>query len=353
MKINNSLALCLKTVCTDLLGLEVTSAERTSSGRNSRTYRVICDNHAQYALKLYYHDKSDFRDRLNTEFTSLQYLWQNKIRCIPRPIALDIRRNCAIYEYISGRSINSKEVTRRDIECAVQFLTELKQLSRNNSSRKLPDASEACFSIKMIIENIDQRLHKLLIFKKTGQYYAGLHRFLANEFAPLFLSVKNRCKLNCKNEDISFDDILPRADRTLSPSDFGFHNALRNDNHEIIFVDFEYFGWDDPAKTVSDFLLHPAMDIKEDLKERFVKLIFERFREIKFLRERVKIVFPLFGLKWCLILLNEYLPENLRRRKFAGDQEQDVARLLKRQLVKSKKMLCNVKKGCREFSCCK
>lgn len=350
MKNNNFSAPRFKTVFPDLLGLEVISAERTGFGRNSRIYRVICDNNVQYALKLYYHDKSDFRDRLHTEFSSLRFLWRNRTRCIPRPIALDERRNCAIYEYISGRRINSEEVTRKDIECAARFLAELKQLSKKKSARKLPDASEACFSIKMIIDNIDQRLQKFLILKKRGPYYAGLYKFLMNEFAPLFFCVKNHCKLNCEKAGVSFDGILPRVDRTLSPSDFGFHNALRNDNDEIVFVDFEYFGWDDPAKTVSDFLLHPAMDIKEDLKERFVKLIFEGFRGIKFLRERVKIVFPLFGLKWCLILLNEYLPGNLRRRKFAGENEQNVAGLLKKQLAKSKKMLRKVNKEYREFS---
>jgi len=352
MKKNNSPVLCCKTIFADLLGLGVISAARTGFGRNSRIYRVACDNNAQYALKLYYHDKSDFSGRLKTEFSSLRFLWQNRIRCIPRPIALDKRRNCAIYEYISGGRINSREVTGRDIERAVQFLTALKQLSRKENARKLPDASEACFSIKMIIDNIEQRLQKLLILQNRGPHYAGLHKFLMHEFIPLFFCVKNLCKSSCEKAGISFAKVLPRADRTLSPSDFGFHNALRNDNDEIVFVDFEYFGWDDPAKTVSDFLLHPAMNIKEDLKKRFAKLIFEGFREVKFLRERAKTVYPLFGLKWCLILLNEYLPENLRRRKFAGEKEEDLACVLKRQLAKSKTMFRKVKKEYREFSCC-
>ena len=42
------------------------------------------------------------------------------------------------------------------------------------------------------------------------------------------------------------------AQRALSPSDFGLHNALRGQDGQLRFVDFEYFGWDDPVKLVSD-----------------------------------------------------------------------------------------------------
>ena len=51
---------------------------------------------------------------------------------------------------------------------------------------------------------------------------------------------------------------FPQRLRVLSPSDFGFHNALRRPDGTIVFVDFEYFGWDDPAKMMADAMLHPG-----------------------------------------------------------------------------------------------
>src|SRR6185503_11886129 len=39
----------------------------------------------------------------------------------------------------------------------------------------------------------------------------------------------------------------------LSPSDFGYHNAVLADDETVRFFDFEYAGWDDPAKLVCDF----------------------------------------------------------------------------------------------------
>jgi len=50
---------------------------------------------------------------------------------------------------------------------------------------------------------------------------------------------------------------LPADETCLSPSDFGFHNALVDPSGALSFLDFEYAGRDDPAKPVSDFFCQP------------------------------------------------------------------------------------------------
>jgi hypothetical protein len=97
--------------------------------------------------------------------------------------------------------------------------------------------------------------------------------------------------------------------RALSPSDFGFHNAIRRPDGALAFVDFEYFGWDDPAKTVVDFLLHPGMTISQPLKQRFADRFVDAFAFVPELAARARLVYPMFGLKWCVILLNDFLPD--------------------------------------------
>ena len=42
----------------------------------------------------------------------------------------------------------------------------------------------------------------------------------------------------------------------ISASDFGLHNAIMTERG-IVFFDFEFAGWDDPAKAIVDFLLQP------------------------------------------------------------------------------------------------
>ena len=71
-----------------------------------------------------------------------------------------------IYEDIGGRSINAEEVTTADIDSAVQFLTKLKELKCVKGSELLMPASEACFSVRAIISNIEQRLKRLTLVEK-------------------------------------------------------------------------------------------------------------------------------------------------------------------------------------------
>jgi hypothetical protein len=107
--------------------------------------------------------------------------------------------------------------------------------------------------------------------------------------------------------------------RILSPSDFGFHNAIRRPDGSLVFIDFEYFGWDDPAKLVSDFLWHPAMQLSEAHKQQFVSGVARALNNHALLAQRLPVAYPLYGVKWCTILLNEFLPEHWARRTFAGD----------------------------------
>src|SRR5512141_137544 len=148
--------------------------------------------------------------------------------------------------------------------------------------------------------------------------HSALKEFLDGEFTPFFEHVAQWSEARLRAAGQSFMEALDSDRRTLSPSDFGFHNALRQPDGSMIFLDFEYFGWDDPAKMIVDFLLHPAMALSPALKRTFATRIFRRFADWPSLRERVESVYPLFGLKWCMIFLNEFLPEVYQRRQFAA-----------------------------------
>ena len=66
---------------------------------------------------------------------------------------------------------------------------------------------------------------------------------------------------------MSFERDIDSAERTLSPSDFGFHNALKRSDGRIVFLDFEYFGWDDPAKMTAEELAR-VLPVIRGLRER-------------------------------------------------------------------------------------
>ncbi|WP_320178460.1 hypothetical protein [Roseovarius pacificus] len=116
---------------------------------------------------------------------------------------------------------------------------------------------------------------------------------------------------------------------------------MRRPDGTLFFLDFEYFGWDDPAKLISDFCWHPAMNLSGAQKRQFASGIAEIVPDRDLLLARLPAAHALFGLKWCTILLNEFLPHHWLRRTFAGDERsREVA--LTEQLEKSRAVALRV-----------
>lgn len=338
----------VRSIADKLLSTSIVSLERMGGGLNSRVYQLGARDASKYLLKFYYRDHpGDQRDRLRVEFSSLTFLWENGIRSIPQPITLVPEEHCAIYQFIEGKKISADEIQSRDIESAIHFLAELKSLKAK--AKSFSCASEAFFSMKDLNTNLQRRVERLQNSHEDSQEYDAMKYYLNHDFIPFWKTLIPWAQKNLSDIGISFDDMISEHDKTLSPSDFGFHNALRDKAGRIVFLDFEHFGWDDPAKIISDFLLHPAMTLKRDFKQQFVTGILELFKECEQLKYRVKILYPFFGLKWCLIFLNEFTPENLGRRYFAQMEAVNKQHLLREQLLKAQQMLNNVKQTYRAF----
>jgi Phosphotransferase enzyme family len=288
------------------------SVEPLGAGNNSRVFRVALDGsrdcRRHVVVKFYRRDAGDARDRLTTEFESLRFLWQNNVRSIPCPIAIAHDRRCAIYEYVDGEVAGSAPPNAIDVDASVEFLRLLKQLRGVPGSQALSAASEACFSIDAIVANVAGRVERLRR-APDGDDGRRMRRWLDNLFAPFEAETIAWARDTSAAAGIAFDRPLAADARTLSPSDFGLHNAIRRPDGRLAFVDFEYFGWDDPAKTIVDFLLHPGMQLPDALKRRFAIEAQALFADIPLLRARTRVVYPLFSLKWAVILLNDFLPE--------------------------------------------
>lgn len=330
------------TVFAGLLGQEVMDMTLLAGGRNSRVLALDCRDGSRYVGKVYVSDAADPRDRLGTEFEALSFLRECGERAVPRPLAMSRQHGSAVYEFISGRASGSW-VDEAAIDRAVSFLGRLGDYGRRQDAASLGKASEACFSGREIFENIDFRLRRLLEQARCPEVGEALRSFLVEEFSPFLDRLPARCRQKLAKLGRGFEEILPAGERVLSPSDFGFHNCLfsQEPGREIVFVDFEYFGWDDPAKMIADFLLHPAMSLSRELKSRFWQGILAQFGHWPQLGARVEALYPLFGLKWCLILLNECVPADRRRRGFAAGRK--PIRSCPEQLDRARRMLARVK----------
>lgn len=302
-----------------------------------------------YIAKFYPETNLEGADRLDTEFASLGFLSNNGVKSIPIPVAADQASRCAIYKYVEGEPITPDLVTEGDIDRAAGFLSSLRQLNGSPGSSKLPAASDSFFSLEEARTSLQGRLKRLNTAQGPAPQYSRLRNFLGGDYLEALNQIIDWCRETADDRSIGWDANLAPVERTLSPSDFGFHNALREPGGGIVFLDFEYFGWDDPAKMISDFLLHPAMELEQTNKQRFVNEILGGFLDFPRLAQRLEIVYPLSGLKWCLIILNEFLPDIWQQRASASAGALDQTEAQDRQLAKASQMLQRIKCEYRNF----
>jgi len=134
-----------------------------------------------------------------------------------------------------------------------------------------------------------------------------------------------------------FDSDLPQERLTLIASDFGAHNALRTPNQRLAFVDFEYFGWDDPLTSIANFVLHPGMQLTQAQRAIYTNRLVEHFGAADELR--LKALLPLYAVRWCAIILGDFLPERWHHRTQAASGGYDWDQVRKGQLEKARRLL--------------
>ncbi len=297
----------LESILSDLLGSQIISLERVNGGKNSQVYHLISKTSAEenhFAVKQYFRHPSDTRERLRVEFSSLEFMWENGIRNIPQPVLADYVHDCAVYKYIDGHRLAAAEIGEAEIDQAVQFLSALQEIRTEPGFENLQAASEACFSVQEIIDNLEKRLSCLQAVRNDTSIHEQMYNFVEEKLQPALIEARQICRDGLVRFGKTLTSELPQEERFLSPSDFGFHNALRRTDGQLVFIDFEYFGWDDPAKTIIDFLLHPdpIMDLPAQLKNHFVNSFYMTLSPRDDFMERVHLVYPFYVIKWCIIL---------------------------------------------------
>lgn len=329
------------TTLSGVLRRPIKSVELLKGGRNSRVYLTQCTDGDDLVIKMYSPRIHNQRNLLVIEYAALNFLWQNGVRCTPKPIAIYEDAQCSVFSFVGGKPATSIEITSDDISEAIDFLKILKQLTFMPGGLSIGPASEACLSVQDAISHIKYRVSRLLDVPSDSEQCQSMRNFLTKEFTPTLEVITEWARNKCLGNGTTFQTEINPYERILSPSDFGFHNAIRTDSG-LVFLDFEHFGWDDPAKTISDFLLHPAMKLSFELRRQFADQAITALSKDLNLLARLPIVYPFFGLKWCLIFLNEFLHDDIQRRQFAASCQLDVASVQKDQLIKSRRMLTRI-----------
>jgi len=301
-------------VARDLVGGAVELNRVVNGGRNSCIWRVQ-SSAGIFALKQYPPRRDDSRQRLSAEVGALRLLERHHIDTVPRVVEVDDQRGYALLSWIDGGEVI--HIGDDDIDAAVEFLSTVHGLRASLYSAAQPLAAEACLSGRETLRQINSRLCRLRSVIPPDQELAD---FLEHSFASQFANWSISAQRLAAESGIDFDAELAQEWRSLVPSDFGFHNSLRRSDGSLAFVDFEYFGWDDPVKMTADILLHPGRILPSAQRLRFRQAATRLYgADDPAFARRLSAYLPLFGCRWVLIMLNEFIPERWQRRTLAGE----------------------------------
>jgi hypothetical protein len=321
-------------VARGLVGGAVEVSRLITGGRNSRVWRV-CSGERAFALKQYPSRRDDPRDRLSTETGALRLMEHYRINSVPRVLGIDGERGYALLSWIDGSDVT--EVRDDDIDAAVEFLSAIHGLRVTPWAAEQPLASEACLCGQEIERQIGIRLARLRDLADEPE----LIDFIENAILPASVQTSQEARAQMAAAGLDFAGELPQEWRSLVPSDFGFHNSLRRSDGTLAFVDFEYFGWDDPVKLTADLLLHPGRTLHPPQRKRFRQSTVRLYGEDPAFPLRLRVYLPLFGLRWVLIMLNEFIPDRWQRRALAGGAG-DWTEAKARQLARAREFLASL-----------
>jgi hypothetical protein len=299
--------------------IAASSVQDLPGGRNNRVFRVITSN-GEVLLKIYFLAPGDPRDRLRHEYDFCKFACAHGVDSVARPLARDRERRWAIYEFVNGTKLTLPEVNESHARAAANFVLGMSANRMQPDAVNLLPASEACFSLAEHLQRVRSRIERLASMDDALPVDRLARESVEKEVIPAFDEAERRLK----DSGLPLDKELSREHRCLSPSDFGFHNAILKPDGKFCFVDFEFAGWDDPAKLISDFANQPDMLLPEKICTLFREAMLNEGGFGDELATRLKYVEPLYQIKWSCICLNDFLPFGRSRRSFIGNVTEET-----------------------------
>jgi len=303
-----------------------------TGGANNRVFHFR-DLANEAIIKAYHHNATDPRDRFSAERSFYRLLTSAGVPSTPTPLAWDEEYRLCALSVIQGRKLAAQEIGLPQVTQAIEWISDLQKCRNHPLASTLPLAADACLSLQDHLALAERRAARL----RDAAAHSGHPEFVGfvtEELLPQISLLTSGIRAQAGPH---IAGSLESSKRILSPSDFGFHNALQDASGRMWFLDFEYAGWDDPVKLLCDFFCQPQAPVALDHAAAFLNAL-EAALGDDTLRERFELLLPLHAAKWSCILLNEFLPVEAHRRRFAGVRGSD-AELRSTQLEKARRML--------------
>jgi len=287
------------------------SVEQLPGGRNNRVDLVRLTNGGKAVLKRYHHDPADTRNRLAAEWAFLTLVWNRDIRIVPQPLATLEADHAALYSFAEGGKAEMANANL--VDQAIDFIVAINAYAED--AENLAPASEACFTLSEHISGVVQRVARLDTIDSDAPLAGEARELVATRLRPVWERVHRNIEEKIEASGLDRDARCTRP--IVSPSDFGFHNALISDSGVATFIDFEYAGRDDPAKLICDFFCQPEIPVPRSHYPHFRNAVLQGIGAEEGASQRCDLLLDAYAVKWMCIMLNEFLPAGARRRAYA------------------------------------
>jgi hypothetical protein len=308
-------------------------AESMKQGANNRVHLIEAAE-GRFVAKQYFRHANDKRNRQDAEWAFLEYANRVAPGYVAQPLHRNTDTGITLMSVGEGSPLIGITPSRAHVMAAMEFYQLLNAPEAKISGMQLPVASEAAFSITDHIGLILGRVSTLLSIEPgTAENVSALG--LLRELSQFLEQLQHRTLRILAEKGLPPDEVLNHDDRCISPSDFGFHNCLVGVDGKLFFYDFEYAGWDDPAKLIGDFLSQVAVPVPPECEDLVLETPFSPGEQSNSGRFRARLLLPFYRAKWICIMLNVFLPEHMSRRRFS-DLNLDERTLKEKQLALAK-----------------
>jgi len=313
------------------LGARVDSLEHLRGGINNRVFRCS-EGDQHWVIKGYTPAKPGQRDRMQAEVDFLRFAAQAAPGFTPTLIEADPERRCVVLEHLEGEAFpEGVPPSEREVGEAVEFFRQLNAEPRLAHQSIQLDAAEGFLSLREHLGNVRQRLEGMGCAHLEAALRPQAETLLQQLHTELAHTEERTTRLI--DQGLVADAIAPEV-RCVSPSDFGFHNAIRT-AAGIRFIDFEFAGWDDPAKAALDFTLQPRVPVANVDSPLLAAWPLEQRQAVL---SRCQPLRPVLRLKWLCILLAVLQPARLEQMLIVmPEEESDI--LIQKRLEKARHYL--------------
>lgn len=290
-------------------------AQPIRGGANNRVYRQRLDDGRTVLVKHYAPRGRDGRDRFATERAFYRYAAAARVMGTSSALGWNELERVGVFTWHEGQA--PARIDEPHLAAALRFLSDLNQGRARPEAAALAPASEACFSLAAHVATVEARVKALQEIPGGEPIVAEAREFIHGALQPAWRELA--AKLRAHAGQARWDRELPADERCISPSDFGFHNCLERADGRIVFFDFEYAGWDDPAKLAADFFCQPERPAPAEQFDAFVRHLAGLLPSSTAgdLQQRCNWLFPVYRVKWACILLNEFTAAGRARREFS------------------------------------